>query len=226
MEYDMEYHVKYNMHIYIWTNVYIHLRDIIHMCVYIYIDVARWKCITMWGTPFVTLGRGVLGILIHVDVIIPTNGAIYMMLYVHVVVCSCWDTVKACWGNVLLLPGWEFEVWFGYLCWWFQVRGQNLNSFPLKWKVLFHEWKQLPVGSWRVSMAQQHQLAIIEVMEMPKKRRRRMKPWRRRTSLELHRGGHFLALGCERWGTNGKLGEEVGQSNVLHASSCRLLKSE
>jgi hypothetical protein len=47
-------------------------------------------------------------------------------------------------------------------------------------------------------MAQQHQLAIIEVMEMPKKRRRRMKPWRRRTSLELHRGGHFLALGCER----------------------------
>lgn len=28
------------------------------MC--IYIDVARWKCITMSGTPFVTLGRGVL----------------------------------------------------------------------------------------------------------------------------------------------------------------------
>jgi len=47
-------------------------------------------------------------------------------------------------------------------------------------------------------MAQQHQLVIIEVMEMPKKRRRRMKPWRRRTSLELHRGRHFLALGCER----------------------------
>ena len=38
MEYDMEYHVKYNMHIYIyiWTNVYIHLRDIIHVCIYIY----------------------------------------------------------------------------------------------------------------------------------------------------------------------------------------------
>jgi hypothetical protein len=103
MEYDMEYHVKYNMHIYIYMNqciyIYIHLHDILHMCiyihlhdilhVYIYIDVARWKCITMWGTPFVTLGRGVLGILIHVDVIIPTNGAIYMMLYVHVVVCSC-----------------------------------------------------------------------------------------------------------------------------------------
>ena len=71
----MEYHVKYNMHIYIYepmyiyiyiymifyicVYIYIHLHDILHVYIYIYIDVARWKCITMWGTPFVTLGRGV-----------------------------------------------------------------------------------------------------------------------------------------------------------------------
>ena len=40
--------------------MYIYIYMIFYICVYIYIDVARWKCITMWGTPFVTLGRGVL----------------------------------------------------------------------------------------------------------------------------------------------------------------------
>ena len=43
--YDMEYHVKYNVHIYIYMNqcIYIHLRDNIHMCVYIYI----YRCGTL-----------------------------------------------------------------------------------------------------------------------------------------------------------------------------------
>ena len=41
----MEYHVKYNVHIYIYMNqcIYIHLRDNIHMCVYIYI----YRCGTL-----------------------------------------------------------------------------------------------------------------------------------------------------------------------------------